>query len=167
MKTKRVRRQSRQRGTAMVELAIIAPLLIFTWAAINHFRIQYLMAQQVMHESRTEAWAHATSGKCDTTMIPSAIATASLASLGTIGDETMAAYLILPETMRGSFLEATSSIDARVGRTAAQEQGGYGFHSNEIGGRTFLHCNDKLPTPDDTLLDVMTPFAFKELEVQP
>ena len=150
----------------MVELAIICPLLIFTWAAINHFRIQYLMAQQVLHESRTEAWAHATSGKCDTTMVPSAISAATLASLGTLGDETMAAYLILPEAARGSFLEATSSIDARVGRTAAKEQGA-GFQSHEIGGRTFLHCNDKLPTPDDTLLDVMTPFAFKELEVQP
>jgi hypothetical protein len=125
------------------------------------------MAQQVLHESRTEAWAHATSGQCDTTMVPSAISAATLASLGTLGDETMAAYLILPEAARGSFLEATSSIDARVGRTAAKEQGGYGFTSKEIAGRTFLHCNDKLPTPDSSLLDVMTPFAFKELEVQP
>jgi hypothetical protein len=149
----------------MVEFAIIAPLLIFTWASINHFRNQYLMAQQVMHQSRTEAWAHATSGKCDTKLIPSTLAAVTLASIGALGDEAIGIFNALPG--KGSFMQATATIDAKVGGTASKETGPYGFQSNEIGGRTYLHCNDKLPDPDDSLLLKLAPIELKELKVQP
>ena len=73
----------------MVEFVIVAPLMVFTWAAINHFRSGYLMAQQVLHQSRTEAWAHATSGDCTTTIVPSVLSTVTLADIGTFGDEAI------------------------------------------------------------------------------
>jgi hypothetical protein len=164
MKTRRIRR-SGQRGTAMVELAIIAPLLIFTWAAINHFRTQYLMAQQVLHESRTEAWAHATSGQCDRQMTPSLLAAQTLAEAGTFGTEALGIYTVLPGG--GSFLHGTATIDAQVGRNTTKDKGPFDIQGHVVGGRTFLHCNYKLPDVDDTLLGQLTPLIMQNLEVQP
>lgn len=147
----------------MVEFVIVAPLMVFTWAAINHFRSGYLMAQQVLHQSRTEAWAHATSGDCNTTITPSVLAGVTLADIGTFGDEAMLLFNALPG--HGGFMQATASIDAKAGNSAPHDTGPYHFATPVIGGRTFLHCNDKLPTIDNSLLLTLEPLELKELKV--
>ncbi len=147
----------------MVELCIVAPILIITWASINHFRNDYLMAQQVLHESRTQAWAYATSGECKHSLLPSPLMAQDWGSFGT---EALAMFAVAPP---GSILQGTATVDAKVGRVGPTPTAGYGFlhQSPQIGGRTFMHCNDKLPAIDDTVLPQLLPLGLKELSVQP
>jgi hypothetical protein len=158
-------RRRRARGTAMVELAIVAPLLVLVWASINHFRNSYLMAQQVLHESRMQAWAYATSGKCSHSVVSQS--PLLLEDFGSFGTEAIGSFELLPG--HGSILNGTATIDAKVGRAAPASTPGLSFlaPSGQVGGRTFLHCNDELPTPDNTVLPQMLPMALKELGVQP
>ena len=157
-------RARRNRGTAMAELVIVAPMIIIVWASINHFRNQYLMAQQVLHESRTQAWAWATSGQCRHQLLPSPL---MAENFGSFGAEAIASFEALPG--HGSILNGTATVDAKVGRPGPSSTSGFSFLTGgaQIGGRTFLHCNDELPTPDDTVLPQLLPIGIKELGVQP
>jgi hypothetical protein len=155
-------RRQRSRGTAMAELAVVAPIFIIVWAAINHFRSNYIMAQQVLHQSRTQAWAYATSGKCTHGLTPSVL---EIENLGSFGAEALASFDILPN--HGSITNATARIDARVVHQGPAAPGFSFLHqSSAIAGRTFLHCNDTFPTPDNTTLPWMLPVGLKELAVQ-
>jgi hypothetical protein len=152
------------RGTAMSELVIISPIFVIVWASINHFRNDYLMAQQVLHESRTQAWAYATSGKCTHGLTPSVLLASNL---GSFGVQALGMFEVFPN--HGSILNGTASIDARVTRPGPSPSPVYGFlhGAATISGRTFLHCNDTFPTPDNTALPWMLPLGLKELGVQP
>jgi hypothetical protein len=159
-----LRRQRRQRGTAMTELVIIAPFFVMAWAAINHFRNTFIMEQQVLHESRTHAWARATSGNCDHGLTPSVLLADDW---GSFGGEALAAFEILPGN--GSILKGTATVDVHIARPGPSPSKVYGFLSaaGQLRGDTFLHCNDTFPSPSDTVLPWMLPVGLKELRVQP
>lgn len=58
--TRRARR--RQRGTAMVEGVIVAPVLVLIFFGATYFRALYVARAQARLEARTCAWEHAMSG---------------------------------------------------------------------------------------------------------
>ena len=145
----------------MAELVVVAPIFIFVWASINHFRNNYIMAQQVLHQSRTQAWAYATSGKCNHSLTPSVL---EIANLGAFGAEAIGSFDILPN--HGSITNATARIDARVIKEGPAAPAFSFLHrASAVAGRTFLHCNDTFPTPDNTVLPWLLPVGLKELAV--
>jgi hypothetical protein len=146
----------------MVELAIVSPIIIVVWVTINHFRSEYLTAQQALHESRTQAWAYATSGKCNHSLTPSVL---EMQNLGSFGLEALGLFDVFPN--HGSITNATARVDARVARAGRADPGFDFLHQTAaISGRTFLHCNDTFPHPNDTVLPWMLPIGIKELGVQ-
>jgi len=149
----------------MVELVVISPLIIVMWASINYFRNCYLMSQQVLHESRTQAWARATSGDCERGAsgdLPSSPLIAAMSNSGTFGTEVMGSFATFHS---GTILSGTATVDAKVSRVLQHVPRVTQFAQKPIPGRTFLHCNDKLPHPDGDLIEEMTGVGLKELRV--
>ncbi len=165
MKTRRPR-WTRNRGTAMVELAIVSPIIVLVWASIDYFRNDFLLAQQKMHESRTVAWSYATAGKCGSGLGAAIVGAGERAALfGDFGAEAVAAFELMPG--HGTILATGAELDYTTPpETSRAGRGGFTFlKEKQVVGRTFLHCNDELPTIKNTAPALLLVGA-KELSVQ-
>ena len=58
--------KNRQRGAAMVEMCLLAPVMILMWMGIGYFRSGYARKLQAMSESHEKAWklAYSNDGSC-------------------------------------------------------------------------------------------------------
>src|SRR6266508_1654066 len=59
-------RNRRNRGAAMAEFVVAAPVMILLWFGVNYFRQGYARRLQTMSDAHAEAWAKAysNSGEC-------------------------------------------------------------------------------------------------------
>jgi hypothetical protein len=153
----------------MLELCFVAPVFVFVWIGINYIKNDLLMQQQLMHESRTGAWAVATSGDKCNNIGGAIVGSAERAALfGEFGAKALAAFELLPG--HGTILSDVGHVDTIIpGHSPDQKDGVFNRFNkqHQMAGRTFLLCNDSLPALRNTVLPWMLPIGIKELGVSP
>lgn len=149
-----MRRRNRQRGAAMAEMVILAPVMILMWFGIDYFRSGYARRLEALADSHKRAWALAYSndGSCFANKEPwSGFTGEAAAQVAGGGLGTEAVETFKSKTSSSMFMYAHANVQATWSTKAARFQG------NAVGavrGGTYVACNEVVPKADQ---DVITP----------
>jgi hypothetical protein len=145
-------RHRRQRGAALAEFVIVAPIIILLWGCAKYFWQAYEYSIEARHAARAEAWQRASSGDC-----PGSFGITEFT--GDFVTSQLAAEVVAQSTVvMGDLTQSMKSVEAHATlppapmpamlRSFMQPKG--------VGATTYLLCNGKLPNSDN---DVFLPFV--------
>lgn len=142
--THRIRRK--ERGAAMAEMVLLAPVMILMWFGIDYFRSGYARRLEAINESHGKAWALAYSndGSCFAGKEPWAGFTGendatSATNTGEKGSE--AATKFQGGTSSSMFMYAHANVQASWSTRTAHWDGSKG----SMKGGTYITCNEVVP----------------------
>ena len=140
-------RKNRQRGAAMAEMALLAPVMILMWVGIDYFRSGYARRLQALADSHKSAWAMAVSndGSCFANKEPWAGFTGENdatdpANTGEKGSQAASAFQ--GNTSSSMFMYAHANVQTSWKTRAAK------FDGNSVGqmnAGTYVACNEVVP----------------------
>jgi hypothetical protein len=140
-------RRNRQRGAAMAEMVLLAPVMILMWVGIDYFRSGYARRLESIATSHKTAWALAYSndGSCFANKEPWAGFTGEnnatdASNTGEKGAE--AAGIFSGKTSSSMFQYAHANVSSSMTTRKARWDG------NAIGtvrGGTYIACNEVVP----------------------
>jgi hypothetical protein len=136
--------KSRQRGAAMAEMAILAPVMITMWIGIDYFRSGYARRLEAIAQSHAQAWrlAYSNDGSCFANKEPWAGFSGEndINNTGEKGAQAGAAFQ--SNTSSSMFSYAHASVSATMPTRAARWDGG---SAGEVKGGTYILCNEVVP----------------------
>lgn len=151
------KRKHRQRGAAMVEMALLAPVMILMWVGIDYFRAGYARRLEAISESH-KAWASAYSNdrSCFANKEPWAGFTGendakNPANTGEKGAEAATAFSAGESS--SMFMYAHANVQSTWSTKGARWEGGT---RGSLRGGTYVACNEVVP---DASQNVLTPLA--------
>lgn len=152
-------RRNRQRGAAMTEMVLLAPVMILMWVGIDYFRSGYARRLEAIADSHQKAWALAYSndGSCFANKEPWAGFTGEnnatdAANTGEKGAE--ASGIFGGNTSSSMFQYAHANIGSQMTTRKARWDG------NAVGtvrGGTYIACNEVVPGGGGADQNVLTP----------
>jgi hypothetical protein len=140
-------RRNRQRGAAMAEMVLLAPVMILMWVGIDYFRSGYARRLQAIADSHQKAWqlAYSNDGSCFSSKEPWAGFTGendatNPSNTGEKGAE--AATTFGGKTSSSLFLYAHANVQTSWKTRAAH------FDGDSVGSMnagTYVACNEVVP----------------------
>jgi hypothetical protein len=134
----------RQRGAAMAEMVLLAPVMILMWMGIDHFRAGYARRLEAMAQAHAAAWQQASSndGSCFANQEPFAgfAGTDPTAPLGSTGSGAVDSFK--SHTSSSIFEYAHVNVEAKMTVKATPWAAG---KSGEVKGGSFIACNEVVP----------------------
>jgi hypothetical protein len=150
--------RNRQRGAAMAEMVLLAPVMILMWVGIDYFRSGYARRLEAISESHRKAWAAAYSndGSCFANKEPWAGFTGendamNSANTGEKGAEAATAFS--GNTSSSMFMYAHTNINSTWSTRGARWEGGA---KGSVKGGTYIACNEVVPNGSSDQ-NVLTP----------
>jgi hypothetical protein len=140
-------RKNHQRGVAMAEMVLLAPVMILMWYGIDYFRSGYARRLEAIAESHKKAWALASSndGTCFANKEPWAGFTGennAADPANTSPDGAQAAQQFGGNTSSSMFMYAHANVASEWKTHAAR------FDGNKVGSLkagTYIACNEVVP----------------------
>lgn len=131
-----------QRGAAMAELCLLAPLLILVWQGVDYFRSAYARLLQTNSDAQAQAWekAYSNDGSCFRGGAP-------------WSGVSSGAGPAMPQDQKGEELHrrATSSAfrygTVRVRKTRPLPRAGWRTGAGHVAAEMFLTCNESVAGP--------------------
>ncbi len=137
-----------ERGAAMAEMVLLAPIMILMWMGIDYFRQGYARRLDALAQSHAQAWklAYSNDGSCFANKEPWAGFTGDNNAFdpnntGEKGSEAASAFK--SNTSSSLFSYSHAFVDAQEALRAAHWQGGPG--GGNVKGGTFITCNEVVP----------------------
>lgn len=133
----------RQRGAAMAEMVLLAPVMILMWFGIDYFRSGYARRLEAINESHAKAWALAYSndGSCFANKEPWAGFTGENDTASTGSDGSQASEAFKGGTTSSMFMYAHANVQTSWSTRVAHWDGSKG--SMKAG--TYVACNEVVP----------------------
>lgn len=139
--------RKRQRGAAMAEMVLLAPVMILMWVGIDYFRSGYARRLDAIAQSHAKAWASAYSndGSCFQNKEPWAGFTGEndATDPGNTGEEGSQASSTFQSGTKSSMFEyAHANVQVTMSTKAAHFQGDA---VGSMHGGTYVACNEVVP----------------------
>ena len=147
VRSHKTRRRNWQRGAAMAEMALLAPVMILMWVGIDYFRSGYARRLQALADSHKEAWtrAYSNDGSCFANKEPWAGFTGENdptdpSNTGEKGAQASSAFQ--GNTSSSMFMYAHANVQTSWSTKAAKFDGGSVGNMN---AGTYVACNEVVP----------------------
>ena len=156
-------RRPRQRGAAMAEMVLLAPVMITMWIGIDYFRSGYARRLETLAQAHQKAWtlAYSNDGSCFANKEFFAGFTGEndptdASNTGDKGSE--AAQAFTSSTSSSMFMYAHANVSASMALTAGRSDA---LSGGNVKGGMYITCNEVVPvaTSSDKYADqnVLTP----------
>jgi len=155
--------RNRQRGAAMAEMVLLAPVMILMWVGIDYFRSGYARRLEAISESQRKAWAAAYSndGSCFANKEPWAGFSGendatNPSNTGEKGSQAASAFG--GNTSSSMFMYAHANVQATWSTRGARFAGGA---KGSLHGGTYVACDEVVPsaTGDQNVLTPLWDFV--------
>jgi hypothetical protein len=153
-------RKNRQRGAAMAELCLLAPVMILMWIGIDYFRSGYARRLDALAQSHAAAWklAYSNDMSCFAGKSPISGFTGGgqldPASAGQ--DAANATNTFSNNSSSSMFFYAHANIASSVNTKDARWGGGA---PGSVHGATFIACNEVVPDDDQNVITPLWDFV--------
>ena len=146
----------RQRGAAMAEFVLLAPVMIAMWMGINYFRMGYARRLDALGKSQTNAWTRAYAN--DMSCFRSGANLGGLAGLmANVGSQGGQQAQNAVDTFSGNSNNSSIFLYASSGSGVNEEVSNAHFGLKAgVGGATVVICNEVVPVGSGDQ-DVLTP----------
>jgi hypothetical protein len=154
----RMKRRHSQRGAAMAEMCLLAPVMILMWFGIDYFRSGYSRRLESIADSHKAAWskAYSNDGSCFSNKEPWAGFTGendATSSANTSEKGAQAATAFSGNTSSSMFMYGHQNVQSTWTTRAAKWAGG---EKGNVKGGTYVTCNEVVPAGDKDQ-NVLTP----------
>jgi len=155
------RRKNRERGAAMAELCLLAPVMILMWIGIDYFRAGYARRLDALAQSHKTAWklAYSNDMSCFANKSPWQGFTGGNPDLepSSAGSDAANATSTFSQNSSSSmFMYAHTFVPIDVATKDARWGGG---QPGKVHGASFIACNEVVPDDDQNVITQLWDFV--------
>jgi hypothetical protein len=140
-------RRRNEKGAAMAEMVLLAPVMILMWVGIDYFRSGYARRLETLANAHQVAWklAYSNDGSCFANKEAWSGFTGEndVTDASNVGDQgSQATSAFSGNTSSSMFMYAHANVSAKMATKAAQFDGG---GAGNVGGGMYITCNEVVP----------------------